>query len=299
MHDQQSPFFTVVIPTYNRAAMLRTALTSVITQTFTDFQVLVVDNHSDDETIEVIDSLNDDRVRVLSIHNNGVIAASRNLGIHEARGEWVAFLDADDHWTEDKLDQVHASIDGQADAVLASHDMQVIEDGEPRYTWKCQLSREDPFESLLFDRNSVVTSAASVRRKTALELGGFSERPEHIGVEDYDFWLRLSRRGEFICLPAILGAWQRHETNHNRNLAPEVRVGIRETYFRIWESEHPGSDGTIRRARGRMLADVSHRLVLERRFTLARKYAIKSLSKDPVGLRAWTCLALSVLHVAR
>ncbi len=89
---------SVVIPTYNHARFLGRALQSVMDQTYKNWEVIIIDNHSQDNTDEIVEAFKDPRITLLKIHNNGVIAASRNMGIRAAKGEWIAFLDSDDHW---------------------------------------------------------------------------------------------------------------------------------------------------------------------------------------------------------
>ena len=105
------PFVSVVIPTYNHAKFLGRALQSVLDQTYPSWEALVIDNHSQDDTNEVVKSFDDPRIRLLKIHNHGVIAASRNLGMREANGEWIAFLDSDDFWYPKKLETIMTAID--------------------------------------------------------------------------------------------------------------------------------------------------------------------------------------------
>ena len=97
-------FVSVIIPTYNHAKFLAKAIKSVLDQTYTNFEIIVIDNHSTDNTNEVVNSFNDARLKLLKVHNNGVIAISRNKGILEAKGDWIAFLDSDDFWYPSKLE---------------------------------------------------------------------------------------------------------------------------------------------------------------------------------------------------
>src|SRR5689334_17428665 len=98
-----TPQVSVVIPTYNRAADLRRALGSVVAQTCERWEALVVDNHSTDDTRQVVESFRDGRIRFLQVSNQGVVAVSRNLGVRNAVGDYVAFLDSDDWWLPEKL----------------------------------------------------------------------------------------------------------------------------------------------------------------------------------------------------
>ena len=98
-----APLFAVVIPTYNQADYLKEAIDSVLAQSFTDFEIVVVNNHSTDNTREVIDSFNDPRITSIDFSNDGVIGAGRNVGIRAAKSDYVCFLDSDDTWYPEKL----------------------------------------------------------------------------------------------------------------------------------------------------------------------------------------------------
>ena len=110
MNDTTFPLVSVVIPTYNHAHFLGRALQSVIDQTYTNWEVIVIDNHSTDNTDGVVISFSEPRIRLIKINNDGVIAASRNLGIRDAKGDWIAFLDSDDCWYSQKLKVIMATI---------------------------------------------------------------------------------------------------------------------------------------------------------------------------------------------
>ena len=94
----KDPFFTVIIPTYNRATLVKEAIQSVLDQTFDNFELIIVDDHSTDNTIDVVQSYSDKRIyRILNDHKKGP-GGARNAGIHKAKGKWIAFLDSDDFW---------------------------------------------------------------------------------------------------------------------------------------------------------------------------------------------------------
>ena len=99
------PFFSIVIPTYNRADLLSRCIDSIIEQTFSDFEIIIVDNYSNDETKELVEQYKsrDTRIKFIQEHNNGIIAHSRNVGVKAAVGEYIAFLDSDDEWKPEHL----------------------------------------------------------------------------------------------------------------------------------------------------------------------------------------------------
>ena len=100
------PLFSIVIPTYNRAKLLERCLKSVISQTYTNWEAIIVDNYSEDNTEEIVKSFADSRIRYIKNHNFGVIAISRNKAIDMAHGDWICFLDSDDIWYKEKLESL-------------------------------------------------------------------------------------------------------------------------------------------------------------------------------------------------
>jgi len=198
---------SVVIPTYNRARDLQRALTSVIAQTFKNWEALIVDNHSEDGTTQVVEEFRDARLRLLSVHNHGVIAVSRNLGVREARGEYVAFLDSDDWWLPAKLERCVQALEAGADVVY--HDLYVARTASSRPRLRRALTRPlaSPVLTDLLERgNALVNSGVVVRRSTLLAAGGLSEDPRVASWEDYECWLRLARVTErFERLPEVFG----------------------------------------------------------------------------------------------
>ena len=99
-----TPLVSIVIPTYNRAHCIARTINSVIEQSVTDWELVIIDNNSTDSTLEIISSFSDERISTSQIENNGIVATSRNLGIRLSRGKYVAFLDSDDWWVPEKLE---------------------------------------------------------------------------------------------------------------------------------------------------------------------------------------------------
>lgn len=209
-----SALVSVVIPTYNHAHFLGRALQSVLDQTYRHWEALVVDNHSQDNTDEIVGSFNDPRIRLLKINNRGVIAASRNLGMREARGEWIAFLDSDDLWYPAKLDRCMEVLGSGYD--LVCHGERWLGDGRDREVHYGPESRAS-YESLLFEGNCISTSATIVRRNSAEAVGNFREDTDIVTAEDYDLWLRLAGNGVRMgFIREILGEYSIHAGNQSR-----------------------------------------------------------------------------------
>lgn len=234
------PRVSVVIPTYNHARFLSAALQSVADQTFTDWEAIVVNNYSEDDTVDVVASFDDPRIRLVNFRNHGIIAASRNHGIGLARGDVIVFLDSDDIWYPKKLERCLQALETGYDAVCHA-ELWVQEGGASREVRYGPQPRTR-YLSLLYDGNCLSTSAIAVRKSALDRSGGFDEDPAMVTAEDYELWLRLARDGcRFVLVDEILGEYRLHGGNQSkavmRNLGAELAVlqkhfaGIREQGF--------------------------------------------------------------------
>ncbi len=211
------PLFSVVIPTYNRAAIIGKAVESVLAQTCRDFEIVVVDNGGSDNTKQVLEQYRNPSIRYHWQRGTGGPAGPRNTGIRLARGTYVAFLDSDDWWYPEKLAKVKQALDAHPGAALIHHPVDVIMRStmKPVYTTKAKGPAVfSAYEDLLIEDNYIATSSAVVLRSAVLDLGGFREDDLLVAVEDFDLWLRLARQGyAFVPIPERLGALSQWEGN--------------------------------------------------------------------------------------
>lgn len=202
-----TPLVSIVIPTYNRARDLERALKSVFAQTYSQWEILVVDNHSSDNTDNLVRSFGDTRIKLLKIHNLGVIAASRNLGIKHSQGEYIAFLDSDDWWSPQKLEESFSHLERGADVVY--HDMFLVNKTDQQIIWRKDRARAlriPVFADLIINGNALKTSSVVLRKRLLQEIGGLSEDADLVAMEDFDTWLRVARITEkFARIPKTLG----------------------------------------------------------------------------------------------
>jgi len=202
-----TPLVSVVIPTYNHADFLGKCLKSAVEQTFSSWEAIVINNFSKDNTIEIVKSFNDPRIHLLNFSNNGIIAASRNEGIRNAKGKFIAFLDSDDWWYPKKLE---VSIKHLELSDIVYHDLDIYTNKGKRYLRriKGRQVKKPVFVDLM--RNGTVLADSGVGRKTSIinEAGGLSEDKRLIATEDFDLWLKISRVTEKFCyIPQVLGAY--------------------------------------------------------------------------------------------
>jgi glycosyltransferase involved in cell wall biosynthesis len=165
----------------------------VLDQTFTDWELVVVDNHSTDNTEQIIAGFKDARLRFVRFHNHGVIAASRNYGITLAQAPIIAFLDSDDWWAPDKLERCMPLFATGADVVY--HTLWIVKDLQQKPTQSIDIRalKQPVYTDLLSRGNTIPTSGTMVRKTLLEQVGGFSEEKDLIAWEDFDCWLRIAR----------------------------------------------------------------------------------------------------------
>jgi glycosyltransferase involved in cell wall biosynthesis len=195
------PRVSVIIPTYNRAALVQEAVSSVLAQTFPDFELLVVDDASTDGTKQALAAFGG-KIKVLSRACRGGVSAARNAGIAAAQGEWLAFLDSDDLWLPEKLARQLAFMEACPRLLLSQTEEIWVRRGvkvNPPLTHKKEGGRIF-LRSL--ERCLVSPSAVILHRRLLEAHGGFDE--DLPAAEDYDLWLRLTWRFEAGLLPEPL-----------------------------------------------------------------------------------------------
>jgi len=186
----KTPLVSVIIPTYNRAWILKEAVDSVLTQEFGNFELIVVDDGSTDATAELLAAYGD-RVRVLRQTNRGVSAA-RNAGLAAARGKLIAFLDSDDIWLPRKLPAQVAFYQSHPDALINQTEELWVKNGRRVNPGKRHRKRGGMIFEPSLDLCLVSPSAVMVRQELFERVGRFDERLP--ACEDYDLWLRVSCR---------------------------------------------------------------------------------------------------------
>ena len=229
---------SVIIPTYNRAALVKAAAASVLAQTWREFELIVVDDGSTDDTPEALAPYAS-RIRLLRRGSRGGVSAARNAGITAARGEWLAFLDSDDLWLPEKL--AHQM------AYLSAHPAQLWCQTEETWVRRGVRLKQPPthrkiggrifFQSL--ERCMVSPSAVILHRRLLEEHGGFDEILP--AAEDYDLWLRLSWRYEIGLAPEPLVIKRGGHADQLSGQWGLDRYRIRALLKLLQEPELPGS----------------------------------------------------------
>ncbi len=218
-----SPLVSAVVPAFNAEATIRATLDSILAQTFAGLEVIVVDDGSTDATVDVVRQIEDPRVRLVEQPNGGA-AAARNLGIHHARGDWVAFLDSDDLWLPHKLERQLEELEASGMDAAQSSVVFVDEDLTPLGVRRCAPSTDALMDFLSFRNMPAAMETLIVRRRLLEDLGGFSA--ELVILEDWDLMIRLARNGGVHNVMEPLALYRVHEGNRSRDLSIHIEPGL-------------------------------------------------------------------------
>jgi glycosyltransferase involved in cell wall biosynthesis len=211
---ETSPAVSVIIPTHNRADFIGETLASVCAQTFPDFEVIVADDGSTDNTKEVVTSLGDTRIRYFwQPQSGGLPARVRNKAIGLSRGRYIAFLDSDDLWLPNKLEIQVPYMEAHPEVGFVFTNSEGFSSTKEKWRLvKFGLNRKATLEDLL--RENFIPMLTVLVRRTCLEtVGGLCEDPAVNAIEDYELWLRLATRYPFQYIPVLTARYRVHGKN--------------------------------------------------------------------------------------
>lgn len=297
------PTFSVVIPSYNQADFLKVALESVLVQTYQDFEIVIVNNYSTDNTLDVIRKFDDSRIRTIDYRNNGIIGAARNVGIKASKAPWIAFLDSDDSWSSQKLEKVAQTIQATPGVGLLCHNQQTVREGRLGKTARFGPPanfRGSVGDYLMKVGNCLCTSSTVVARTHLEEVGNFTEDPSLVTVEDYDLWIKLSRICQFQFIPEVLGV-----QNYHRNSAsadPELHLRgtlaiMREIFGQAGSSDSPLPKIAVRRLYANAFFGAARQYHRQGAFRKPLGYYFQTIRVFPLSTKAYAGMALLFLDI--
>lgn len=221
MKNNKKISVSVIIPTWNRAHLLKKAIQSALDQSFAPLEILVCDDGSTDKTFETVESLKNPKVKLIPGKHSGLPAVVRNRGIEKSKGEWIAFLDSDDEWFSEKLENqlvLAKKIDGLAICCNAYS----ISPKNKRKKYLNYSQNTVAFSDLL-NVNYVILSSVIIHKSILSKCAGFPEISELKTGQDYAFWLRVATQTNFVYLNKIL-------VNYNNEPDNSIRKFTKDTY---------------------------------------------------------------------
>jgi glycosyltransferase involved in cell wall biosynthesis len=239
--DRTPPLVSVVMPTYNHAKFIARSIRSVLAQTYPQLEVIVVDNHSQDDTERIVADIAaaDPRVRYFKFDNGGLVAASRNAGMDAADGKYIAFLDSDDEWLPAKLEKQVALLESRPDVFLVYSRFLVRKGAAttgigPRVYG---MVRGRAFKRLFLSDNMIGSLTVVMRNGEGADAFRFRVAPELYAIEDYDMWLRVARAKTIDYVDEPLAVYNVHDANMTASMKLYFTKNLR--FMRAYRREVP------------------------------------------------------------
>lgn len=268
---------SVVIPTYNRAKLLKRTVLSVLNQTYRDFEIIVVDDASTDDTEEVVRSFSDERIRYIRHNENKGDAAARNIGIKAAKGQFIAFQDSDDEWLPEKLQRQMEIFEN----VLPN--VGVIYTGFLKIKGKRKIylppsriiKRNGDIHNELLKGNFIGTSTAVIKKGCFKRTGMFDERLPHL--VDWEMWLRVSKYYHFkyVDAPLVNVYYSPNSISANQNALITGQKLLLERHYEEFKKD--------RELLARHLYSIGNCLCQNRQIEQGRNYLLRALKLYPLN----------------
>jgi len=205
------PVITVFMAAYNAAAYIKEAIESVITQTFEDYELLIVDDGSVDNTFEIISSFNDPRIRVIRNGKNMGLTSTRNVALNEAKGTYLAILDSDDIAMKNRLQLQYDFFSENPQFALCGSQAFIIDNSGNQKDEKLVVPTDpDKLKITMLFSNSYVNSSVMMKTAVLRELGGYKD---YAPAEDYELFTRIAEKYPIKNLPEFLVKYRQHEHN--------------------------------------------------------------------------------------
>ncbi len=228
------PKVTVILSVFNCQRWVKSAVRSILTQTFTDFELICVNDGSTDGSLQILEQLakEDARVRIITQPNGGVAVAG-NSGLQHARGKYIARLDSDDIALPDRLQKQVAFMDAHPEVVLLGTAYELIDDADRLLTTHHQPTTDRELQALcLSGLIPIAHTSCMYRREDAARVGNYDTYFQ--SAEDLDLYLRLGEVGKMACLPEVLARYRQHSSSLSESKQQLQIDRMRDACERAW-----------------------------------------------------------------
>jgi glycosyltransferase involved in cell wall biosynthesis len=281
-----NPKVSIVIPTYNRADFLPKAIQSVLSQTYRDWEIIIVDDGSTDNTEEIVKGYNESRIRYIAHKSNLGISAARNTAIKNSKGKYIALLDSDDEWFPEKISyqmNIFQKKDSECGVVCTSGHM--IEDDKKIRVKVIPANLDNFYEKFLFE-NIIWCSSVLIKKECFEKLGLFDEHLK--SCEDWEMWIRISKYYKFIFLKTPLIKYLIHPGQLSENLLKKINA--RKRILFKYQDELKNRKFVY----SHHYYKIGNLCCLSGKIREGRKYLFKGILVYPFCLKYFFCLLLSL-----
>lgn len=284
--DIEKQLVSVVIPAYNAEPYLKQAINSALAQSYSNLEVIVINDGSTDNTATLVSGFNDHRVRLIN-QSNGGMSSARNAGVCIAKGEFIAYLDADDYWMPEKLEKQLHLLNNRPDIGFCSTNTRVeTPEGNFVNEWLCPDIKISTLHTIFRNSAAIAGSASSILARASVHhaAGQFDEALS--GLEDTDMWMRYAAQAEYLCIPETLTVILKREHSVSRNFH-----NMRASALTVYKKNRPLLDNA---SRGRFWRDCYATIICD-----YAKWEARSGVKSKALLQLFTAFLYAPVSKAR
>ena len=290
MNDHTVVKVSILIPSYNVAQYLPQAIDSALDQTFQDFEIIIIDDGSTDNTREIVEKYlkrEPEKIRYIYQENEG-LACARNTGLRQARGSLIALLDADDQWLPTRLEEtVRAIGEDKSIGLVHANVTRITEDGSVIETQKrnMQFLTGNIFNYIFLRKVDISILTILFRKECCERVGLFDKNLTRLGCEDRELWLRISRHYKFKYIDKVLGLYRVRGDSMSRNTEKmmQARIYVIEKFCSLYKD--------CQKLRNKALAKIYRNLgdeyFKERKLSRAREQYSKAIGFNPISIGLW------------
>lgn len=234
--NKLNPFFSVVIPLYNKAHFIEASVKSVLQQDFENFELIIVDDGSTDDSLAKVNQIKDPRIQLIQQKNKGA-AAARNYGVEFAKSNWIAFLDADDVWKKNHLSELHKALQQFPEEVVFTTRLSIVQENKKEILAIYNFPIGKKIKLLPYFENSVKsdllnTSGILIQKVFFKKLGGFNETI--YSGQDTDLFIRIGLQKKVVFNPKSTFVYQEYSEN---NISKTPRFKERLAFINDFQNE--------------------------------------------------------------
>ena len=288
---KQHPKVSVVITTYNRANLIGRAIESIFRQTYKDYEIIVVDDGSSDNTREVVEGFRDNRIHYIRHHENRGCSAGRNTGIKASKSDYIAFLDTDDEWLPEKLEkQVYLleRANSGIDAVYTA--MLYVERNRKHLVPQLSIkNKEANIGDLILKRSVIAPSTVLIKKHCFDRVGLFDEKLRW--GDDWDMWIRVTQGYEFAFISEPLVVYRQQPDSLTTDRFASERSRACEVILRKHYARYSKNHNAI----GEMCFSIGHNYCIAGDMKKGREWIIKSFKWEFISIKRVISIAISFL----
>jgi len=292
--SEKTSTVSVIIPTYNRAHLIRKAIQSVLNQTYRNFEVIIVDDGSTDNTAKVVESFKDKRIKYLRHEKNQGAPAARNTGIEIAKGQYIGFLDSDDEWLPGKLEKSLREFQISPPEVgLVYSNFWLVRDAKNRKPFLNEGGPEGRISRALLRKSYIQMGAALIKTSCLGNIRFDEELPKG---QDRDFFIRICKQCDAVYIDEPLLIWYADDMRNRISTGSKISSKLA-TRNAIYLRKYKEDLEDMPKIYNRYLFSLGRYLILNNEVKKGRGYLFTGIKEWPFNLKLWLTLFFSYVNI--